>query len=671
MKHLATISTFLFLAFAAAAAPADSSLLARLATRILGRPVVDATPPAFADMRLFHGADGRGFVLLSADDCVAPLLAYSPDGAFPTNPDAMPLHVAAWLDGYRTHLALARERRQDASAAWRALLAGTAPKNADTVAPLLTTRWNQLPPYNALCPRHPDDTLHALTGCVPTAVAQVMKYWNHPATGWGSYSYTNTGRGTDYGPLSVAFDTANYAWHLMPDTLTPASDSASIRAVAQLMFHIGVAIGTHFGTNASGAQLSDRDPSAETALKNHFRYSPLLHSVDRRNYTASQWDSLLRFELARRRPVLYSAYSPTMSGHCIVLDGVDSRGLYHVNWGWGGVYNGFFSISDLSVANRSYPNNHTALIGVEPIVPSSTSQATVTLRPADAAHGSVEGSGTYALSADTVTLLAHAAPGYRFLRWASGSHANPATFLLHGDIADTALFVPVQSPVVSYCTDDWRSAWRSSDGETVWALRIDPLELPSQAKISAVQLCTYAGAFINIKVLSGPDPATADELAATDRYLNGDSARHWVTVPLPTPTDFDPAVPLWIVLSSTSSEYPASYSHYGGRPDGTWYRTSDGWVQYSTLDRPYSWMIRALFSQPQGITDGPEAAPDVRWSVSGRTIRLVNPQHLQVDLHDLLGRRLASSACSFTVPSPGVYILTTGGQALGRAVVLE
>lgn len=669
MKRLYIISLLLSLALGAAAGPVDSAVLYRAAERVLGRPVSDATPREWNECRLFCGADGVGFVLLSADDCAQPLLAYSHNGVFPTDRDAMPPHVASWLDGYRARLALARERRQDASAAWRALLAGPDPKSGDTVAPLLTTRWNQLPPYNALCPRHPDDTLHALTGCVPTAVAQVMKYWNHPATGWGTYSYTNTGRGTDYGPLSVTFDTANYAWHLMPDTLTPASDSASIRAVAQLMFHIGVAIGTHFGTNGSGAQLSDRDPSAETALKNHFRYSPLLHSVDRRNYTDAQWDSLLRFELARRRPVLYSAYSPAMSGHCIVLDGVDSRGLYHVNWGWGGIYNGFFSISDLSVANRSYPLNHTALIGVEPIASSSTSQATVVLRPADAAHGSVEGSGIYALSSDTVTLLAHAAPGYRFLRWASGSHANPVTFLLHGDIVDTALFVPVQPPVVSYCTDDWRSAWRSSDGETVWALRIDPLELPSQAKISAVQFCTYSSAFINIKVLSGPDPATADELAATDRYLNGDSARHWVTVPLPTPTDFDPAVPLWIVLSSTSSEYPASYSHYGGRPDGTWYRTSGGWVQYSTQGRPYSWMIRALFSQPQGIADGPEATPDVRWSVSGRTIRLVNPQRLQVDLHDLLGRRLASSARSFTVPCPGVYVLSAGGRALGRVVV--
>ena len=125
------------------------------------------------------------------------------------------------------------------------------------VNPLLTTLWDQSPdifttgPYNALCPYDSIYKSHTLTGCVATAMAQVMKYWNYPTKGIGTHSYTPP---TKYlGVQTVNFGNTSYQWNLMPDTLSANDAPATINAVATLMYHCGVSVDMDYGVNGSGA----------------------------------------------------------------------------------------------------------------------------------------------------------------------------------------------------------------------------------------------------------------------------------------------------------------------------------------------------------------------------------------------------------------------------------
>ena len=143
-------------------------------------PGVDLNVAEMGDIYLFTPVDGPGFVLVAADDCVRPVLAYSRDGAF--DPKTMPDHVADWISAYNREIASLREAGATPSAAVQALWEQLPDVN-ETVAPLMTTQWNQSPYYNNRCPVSPTNSRHAVTGCVATAMAQVMKYWNHPAVG--------------------------------------------------------------------------------------------------------------------------------------------------------------------------------------------------------------------------------------------------------------------------------------------------------------------------------------------------------------------------------------------------------------------------------------------------------------------------------------------------------
>ena len=186
----------------AMAKPVDVSTAARVATQVLKKEVVDATPKHFTECYLFVGADGKGFALVAADDCVRPLLAYSMDGAF--DPGQMPDGVSAWIDGYQRETAAVVAAGIAPSAKVQAMWKGAlGAKNGNSVAPLMTTRWGQAPYYNQYSPYDSIDSTRCPTGCVATAMAQIMRYWEYPAIGWGSHTYSHP----RYGTLSATFDT--------------------------------------------------------------------------------------------------------------------------------------------------------------------------------------------------------------------------------------------------------------------------------------------------------------------------------------------------------------------------------------------------------------------------------------------------------------------------------
>ncbi|MCX6226583.1 MAG: thiol protease/hemagglutinin PrtT [Bacteroidia bacterium] len=308
-----------------------------------------------------------GFVIVAGDDNATPILGYSHQGTF--EPDNLPQNVAKWLEGYKSEIRYIIENNIQAtdeiSEEWENLSKNIYPYTSATgvsgVNPLMQTLWNQAPFYNDLCPDG------SVTGCVATAMAQIMKYWNYPATGSGFHSYNHEA----YGTLSANFGSTTYQWSSMPNSV-----NSSNTAVATLMYQVGVSVDMSYSPEVSGAYvISAQSPvinCSEYALKTYFGYKGTLQGVQRVNYNQAQWISLLKTELNARRPVLYAGFG-SGGGHCFVADGFDNNDYIHFNWGWGGYYDGFFQINALNPSGTGtgggsggYNSGHQAVIGIEP-----------------------------------------------------------------------------------------------------------------------------------------------------------------------------------------------------------------------------------------------------------------------------------------------------------------
>ena len=327
----------------------------------------------FQEIYIFVHPMGKGYVIVAADDCVQPIIGYSLSSSF-TFP--LPEHVHAYLQGYEREIAyykLAGIRATgEISELWASMTSGSySPRNTTSVNPMLTTTWNQDPYYNNLCPDSAG--IHAVTGCAATATAQVMKYWNWPVTGTGSHTYTDD----NFGTLTANFGTTTYNWSMMPNALSASSTTAEVNAVATLMFHIGVAIEMDYGINSSGAYINSYGYSSlacsENALKDYFGYkSTTIHSVYKNNTTDAVWISVLTSELDAGRPVLERGSGS--GGHAFVCDGYDNNGMFHINWGWGSAYDGYFAHNALnpggggtgSSSTHSYNDDQALVVGIEP-----------------------------------------------------------------------------------------------------------------------------------------------------------------------------------------------------------------------------------------------------------------------------------------------------------------
>ena len=586
------------------AKPVDPSTALRVAARYL--PPANLTVATIGDnLYLVRPADGAGFVLVSADDCARPVLAYSLNGQWPEAGDQMPAHVAAWIDGYGTTIAAMRSEGVVASPIVEALWCDDAPKGPDVgaIEPLLTTTWSQSPRYNNMCPTD-NRGRHAVTGCVATATAQIMKYWNHPVRGRGSHSY---GCGS-FGTLSADFDTV-YPWSSMPNALGYASSNGQINAVALLMYHVGVAVEMNYGVNASGAQiLESYGASSEQALKSYFRYNPMLHGLLHDAYAEREWDSIMLVEMSHRRPVLYTGFGSD-AGHAFVIDGCNTNHAtngnryFHVNWGWGGAYDGYFTFDALcptgggtgSSSSNSYNSNCQALIGIQPSYNSlGDSLALVAVVSADTTRGTVSGTGVYNVGTDRITVLATAAPGYRFDHWASGNVLNPIECNADGDIVDTAYFTPVGRDTIAYCANTYSNGVRSSD-TTRWAIRIPAERRNQQRSVSSVQVYIFGSGYYTIDIHQGTTPSRDNRLYSMRSYY---MAHNWYTIELDSAVAVDDSRPVWVAMRNNGTEHvlAAASSHYCGVSDGSWFYRNGRWQPYDAIGGWYTWMIKARFT---------------------------------------------------------------------------
>ncbi|MBQ7182189.1 MAG: C10 family peptidase [Bacteroidaceae bacterium] len=318
---------------------------------------------------LFNVSDGEGFVIVSNDDRTAPILGYSDSGSI--NPDLMPENMRWWLSEYAKQIAWMDEN--GITATTRA----AAPRRAHSttaIAPLLTTTWDQVWPYNLLCPEYSAGH-NCATGCVATAMAQVMNYFEWPTAPTKDIaSYTHSYFGT-MGPLtnSVTFDWTNMLDSYNTDESESTDSDAEKTAVATLMKYCGYALKMGYW-QSSGTSTS----LVATALKEYFDYNATTtRYLSRSFYSDETWRDIIYYELSQNRPVVYGG-SAVDNGHAFVCDGYkyeSGTDLFHINWGWSGGSDGYFLLSVLNPAEQgtggspsasAYTFGQEAIIGIQP-----------------------------------------------------------------------------------------------------------------------------------------------------------------------------------------------------------------------------------------------------------------------------------------------------------------
>lgn len=317
---------------------------------------------------------GDAFVMVSADDDATAVFGYSDQTAFDAN--NIPTNAMAWFDNYKNQIQYIIDNNVPASAEtqsdWAQLLEGNQLRTtAGTVVvpPLVTTRWNQNPYYNFMCPFDTDENATSVTGCVATTMAQIMKYWNWPATGNSSFSYAS-----NWGVLSADFGATTYNWNGMPNAI--ASNNPDI---GTLMLHCGIAVRMDYSATSSGAYVTEAQSPytncAEYAFEEYFKYDAgSLHGERRSSHNTSSWIAMLKDELDHGRPIVYSGFG-SAGGHAWVADGYDDQDYLHINWGWGGSSDGYFKANAMNPpslgtggGSGGFNNNQSVIVGIQPPV---------------------------------------------------------------------------------------------------------------------------------------------------------------------------------------------------------------------------------------------------------------------------------------------------------------
>ena len=227
--------------------------------------------------------------------------------------------------------------------------------------------WDQSAPYNDLCPEY--NGTRSVTGCVATAMAQVMRYHKYPAKGKGSNSYTSQTLA-----LAASFDFASttFDWdNMLPQYVSGSYTDDQAKAVATLMYACGVSVDMDYTPDDSGAM----PYAAAEALINNFEYSSNIRFLQRDYYQYAEWMDLIKTEISNSRPIMYDGQS-TEGGHEFVFDGYDENDMVHVNWGWSGVNDGYFAISALAPSSLGigggtnlgggFSSDQGMIIGIQP-----------------------------------------------------------------------------------------------------------------------------------------------------------------------------------------------------------------------------------------------------------------------------------------------------------------
>jgi|GEM_PF-1749715 len=292
---------------------------------------------------VFNVDSARGYVVVSGDDRMPAVLGYSQSGSFKA--DEIPDNMRAWLEGYAEQYEYL-QAHSDARAVSQTSVSG------EIIFPLLSCQWNQGNPYNGKCPTV--DGKPTLTGCVATAMAQIMYYHQWPKQTLRKIpGYTTGSRQIAIPETEVtAID-----WDKMLLSYSGNERSVQRDAVATLLYLCGVSVEMNYNVGESGASTRN----VIYVLENYFDYVPSkMSNIFRSRYSSDVWNQIIYDELKNHRPVLYGGQSGS-GGHAFVIDGYDANDYFHVNWGWGGYQDGYFLLSAL----LDYNSNQDAIIGIE------------------------------------------------------------------------------------------------------------------------------------------------------------------------------------------------------------------------------------------------------------------------------------------------------------------
>ncbi|MCX7954821.1 MAG: C10 family peptidase [Bacteroidales bacterium] len=367
---------FSFVCFLLSAKVVDLEVAKKVAKNIYYQKINNIKPLKYEEISLRHiyseyfnnlpvyyvfSVEPKGFVIVSADDIAKPIIAYGFESDFSVF--NMPSHLKSWMNNYKEQIVWARNNKiqatEEIKKQWEEYKSeNIVLKKEKSQQPLLLTMWNQDWPYNELCPADPAGPGgHVYVGCVALSMAQVMKFYNHPRQGTGThtnYSFLNGG----YGNLTVNYGAQTYYWENMPNTGVNTTNNYEI---AKLLYHCSVAVDMHYGPDGSGSTTS----KIVTALKSFYYYASNCQYVKKSNYTDANWKNLLKNQIDNKMPMVYQGMTSEGDGHAWNCDGYNGD-EFHMNWGWGGSSNGYYTLDNLTAGGYSFTTDQGAVINIYP-----------------------------------------------------------------------------------------------------------------------------------------------------------------------------------------------------------------------------------------------------------------------------------------------------------------
>lgn len=309
---------------------------------------VAGTVPAFY---VFNRTDGNGFVIVAGDDVALPILGYSYANSFEV--EGMPDNIRNWMKGLREQINVARADNTivPATEAWQSVAKKTI--GADEKK-LNTANWDQTAPYNDLCPLI--GTRRTVTGCVATALSILMKYHEWPEKGEGTlpaykYEIRKNIKDVDSRQLGHIYD-----WNKMPLTYNGSESEDARTAVATLMYDCGVMSKAQFDISTNGGTGAVTQIAIQ-GLINYMKYDKGARFQMREWYSDTEWNQMMKDEIAADRLILYGGANEAGEGHQFILDGYTADDYFSVNWGWSGYCNGNYLLSGLKPEEQGTGGN--------------------------------------------------------------------------------------------------------------------------------------------------------------------------------------------------------------------------------------------------------------------------------------------------------------------------
>lgn len=625
MKKILTLALLIALSCPLLAGHVDQQKAAKVAETVLHGQEIAAVPmEAFNHLYVYNAENG--FVIVAANDCARPVLAYSHD--FPFKTENMPLNVQEWLTSLNNEIQDAVDRNlmatEEIRHEWELLSQGSmpAPKLPNAVDPLVQTHWDQYPPYNNMCPTG------TYTGCVATAMAQIMKYWEWPHHGVESHSYYLD----TYGQISANFANTTYDWDNMWDVVYESDPAAVQNAVATLVYHCGVSVDMDYGPESSAAWTED----VPNAMATYFDYNPNDIRLSRASdYSSSaSWVAFVKSELERGRPMVYRGQGDG-GGHAFICDGYDANSYLHFNWGWGGYCDGFYAYGALDPGSGgagsgsgSYNNNNFAITGAHPNTPPIAAPQNLSLSASDLTvllqWSPVSGASRYKVYCDgfvihnnvTNTSFTDSNPLYGHHTYfvkavnANGvcslrsevisvelTHPGPMATNVTANVQGNNVQLswtapPTGNGVLVYGQGQPANTYygSSSGAGFTWGQCYTPYQLAPYAGMALTSVDVYLPYVDAYKLTLHRETDDDWETLVSGYFTNSDVG--WCTVYLPEPIPIDYLNNLWVVFYNDNSEYnyvAAFTEGYEGSDNARLYVGSDGY--WYSINDEISWLI--------------------------------------------------------------------------------